>query len=79
MEIYFLTRETGSVGSNVAGMLKCPGLIPAGEMTSYSVGLGEAVAKANWNPEKDLLRIDLEISPIPRSLSGISTSVDATG
>ncbi len=66
MEIYFLTRETGSVGSNVAGMLKCPGLIPAGEMTSYSVDLGEAVAKANWNPEKDLLRIDFGDQPDTR-------------
>ncbi|HBG56383.1 MAG TPA: hypothetical protein DDX07_00030 [Porphyromonadaceae bacterium] len=58
LEVFFLTQETGSFGSNVAGSLKCPGLAPAEEMTLYSVDLGEAIANANWKPEKDLLRID---------------------
>jgi len=63
LEVFFLTRETGSFGSNVAGSKKCPGLEPAEEMTLYAVDLGEAIANANWNPEKDLLRFDFGDQP----------------
>lgn len=63
LEVFFLTSETGSFGSNVAGSKKCPGLEPTEVMTIYAVDLGEAIANANWNPEKDLLRIDFGDQP----------------
>ncbi len=63
LEVFFLTRETGSFGSNVAGSKKYPGLEPTEVMTLYAVDLGEAIANANWNPEKDLLRIDFGDQP----------------
>lgn len=63
LEIFFLKMETGSFGSNVAGSQKGPGLEPTEEMRSYSVDLGEAIANANWDPGKDLLRIDFGDQP----------------
>ncbi|WP_298650934.1 DUF5722 domain-containing protein [uncultured Proteiniphilum sp.] len=63
LEVFFLSKETGSFGSNVAGSQKCPGMEPTGEMAVYSVDLSESIEHFNWNPETDLLRLDFGDRP----------------
>lgn len=58
LEIYFLSRETGSFGSNIAGIQKNPGLEPTDGMTVYSIDLGESIENYNWDSKTDWLRVD---------------------
>ncbi len=63
LEVFFLSKETGSFGSNVAGSQKCPALEPTGEMGFYSVDISESIENYNWNPETDWLRLDFGDRP----------------
>ena len=58
LEVFFLSKATGSFGGNVAGVQKCIGMPATEEMTVYSVDLSESIENYNWNPETDLLRLD---------------------
>ncbi len=63
LEVFFLSRETGSFGSNVAGMQKCAGMEATEEMAVYSVDLSESIENFNWNPATDLLSLDFGDRP----------------
>jgi hypothetical protein len=58
MEIFFISKETGSVGSNIAGSQKFPGLAATDSMAVYAVDLGEAMETFKWNSGTGLLRLD---------------------
>jgi len=58
LEVFFVSKETGSLGSNIAGSQKCPGLVATDSMAVYAVDLGEQIGTLKWNSGTGLIRFD---------------------
>lgn len=63
LEVFFISKETGSFGSNVLGSQKHSKLVETDNWTTYSMDLSEYIVNLKWNSENDFLRLDFGDQP----------------
>lgn len=63
LEVFFISKETGSFGSNILGSQKYQGFVTTENWTIYSVDLSESIENFKWNSETDYLRLDFSDQP----------------